>query len=867
MIAPFRAFLHCTSLYFPMSLLSSFKSLFGGKAAEPTVTPLSTQAQSEAKQLVKTQTQAVDTAKEQTTLDALLASPNNVALIAFAAKSNNAAQRWQAVQAVSAAGWPSIQAQVAPRDRRIAKWVKEQLAAQKAVLARDASWADLATGYASLLQSPSVDVRHFVELDKSFDTAQQLHGFDAQIQTQVAGWRNTLQARLQSQNDAQRAAQALRDSLKSVLDSAQRGHYSDELQAQLDTAITAHDALPHAHGLLPIQRLHIEIKALIPETISALSTAAQGTSRLEAAEALVLRAQQYARQSPATLEGAGIGELKKAWRSDYSPFVAQKTTFDAALAQASTALDAYKAALADRHEQNMAWLTSTQAQLAAALEAGQGQEAVRLASEINDKAGKQFDLARVPNEQAAALDRLLSQARETRGLLWEGAALEREAILAKAQALAAKPLVGKFQEQALKEVTDAWKAVNAKAGGAPSALFMQFKAACDEAYAPVKAHKTAMRQVNSVGNEQRQNLLNELTAIQASIDWATVDWSGVEALRNESRKQWRECLPSDYKQREALTAGFDGVMAVFETKLGEARETELARRTRLTQAALALEGKPFPEQHNGVRNLMERYNAERSSVYMPRELDQAAWAQFRAAIDGVYARRDVERKAELAENAQAITDLITAKQAVLAQLKADVELTELKPLQTAITKAQLAWDEPGRLPRGVGEHSGVNIDALVKDWLASLEAAQAKALGLQAMVQKTRIALAMDLAHALDAGTDITALWESASKDAALKKAFAPRVNSVLSGTPLMTGGSLATVLLDAEIASQTDSPAAHKDARLKLQVQRLSDKLTGNKQHSADAGFNAWLTALALPGASQGEAGERIAAISQRLS
>ncbi len=849
-----------------MSLLSSFKSLFSSKAVEPTVAPLSAQAVTAAKQAEKQAAKAQDTTKEQSTLDALLAKPNDDALIAFATKSNNATQRWQAAQAVSPAGWLAIQTQVAPRDRRIAKWVKEQLSAQKAVQALDAAWGDLATGYASLLQSPSVDVRHFVELDKSFDAAHAQHRFDADIQTQVAGWRSTLQSRLQSQNDAQRAAQGLRDSLKSVLDSAQRGNYSDELQAQLDAAITAHDALPHAHGLLPIQRLHIEIKALIPETISALNTAAQGTSRLEAANALVLRAQAYARQSPATIEGAGIGDLKKAWRSDYAPFTEQKTAFDAALAQASSALDGYKAALADRHEQNMAWLTSTQAQLAAALEAGQGQEAVRLAAELNDKAGKQFDMARVPSEQAAALDRLLSQARETRGLLWEGAALEREALLAKAQALAAKPLVGKFQEQALKEVTDAWKAVNTKAGGAPSAMFMQFKAACDEAYAPVKAHKTAMRQVNSVGTEQRQNLLNELTSIQSTIDWGTVDWSGVEALRNESRKQWRECLPSDYKQREALTAGFDAVMAVFDTKLGEAREAEIARRNRLTQAAIALEGKPFPEQHSGVRNLMERYNAERSSVYMPRELDQTAWKQFRAAIDTVYERRDQERKVELAENAQATTDLITAKQAVLAQLKLDAELTELKPLQTAIAKAQAAWDEPGRLPRGVGEHDGVNIDALVKDWLTTVEAAQNKAQVLQSAVQKQRLTHALDLAKGLDAGSDISTLWETASKDAALKKAFAPRVNSVLSGTPLMTGGSLATALLDAEIASQTDSPAAHKDARLKLQVQRLSDKLTGNKQHSADAGFNAWLTALAMQGATQGEAGERIAAMSQRL-
>ncbi len=866
-----------------MSLLSSLKSLFGGKTAEPTPQNASYQAAHNAaknaeKTAAKANATAADAAKEQANLDGLLAAPAGAAqddaLIAFAAKSNNAAQRWQAAQAVSSAGWMVLQTQVAPRDRRIAKWVKEQLAAQKAVLARDNAWADLATGYASLLQSPSVDVRHFVELDKSFDTAQLQHGFDDSVHIQVATWRKTLQERLQSQNAAQRAAQQLRDQLKSILEAAQRGTYTADLAAQLDAAVLAHGQLPHAHGLLPIQRLHNEINGLLPEAIAALQQAQQGENRLQAAKELVKTAQTYASQSPASIESSALGELKKSWRGkEFAAYAEEKTAFDAAIAKANDALEAYTAKLADRHEQNMAWLIDTQTALATALEAGQGQEAVRIASEINDKAGKTFDMARLPSEQAFALDRLLSQARETRGLLWEGAALEREALLAKVQALAAKPLVGKFQEQALKDITDAWKNVNTKAGGAPSAVFMQFKAACDEAYSPVKAHKDSMRQVNTVGNEQRQTLLNELTSIQSSVDWASVDWRGVEQLRQEARKQWRECLPSDYKQRETLTAGFDAVMGVFDEKLAAAREQEIKRRERLTQAALALDGKPFPEQHAGVRSLMERYNSERSSVYMPREQDQAAWQTFRAAIDSVYARREADRKAELAENAQAITDLITAKQAVLAQLKSDTQdtaLTELKPLQAAIAKAQLGWDEPGRLPRGVGEHGGVNIDALVKDWLAALEAAQNKAQALQSAAQQQRSALAMQLAQALDAGNDISALWEAASKDAALKKAFTPRVNALHSGTPLMVGaagGSLATALLDAEIATQTDSPAAHKDARLKLQVQRLSDKLTGSKQHSADAGFNAWLSALAIAGSTQGEALHRLQAVADHLN
>jgi hypothetical protein len=56
-----------------MSLLSTIKSLFGGKAAEPTAAPVSNPAQNAAKQAVKqaekAQSNAADSAKEQATLD------------------------------------------------------------------------------------------------------------------------------------------------------------------------------------------------------------------------------------------------------------------------------------------------------------------------------------------------------------------------------------------------------------------------------------------------------------------------------------------------------------------------------------------------------------------------------------------------------------------------------------------------------------------------------------------------------------------------------------------------------------------------------------------------------------------------------
>ena len=866
-----------------MSIFTTIKSLFGGTAAKPTTVtapnPAALAAKNVAQKAKATQAaqaqQDLAVKSEQAELDALLASPagdaRDAQLTAFAARSTAAALRWQAAQGVQGmVGWHALQTGAGQRDRRVGKWAKEQIAATRAVQQRDAAWGSVATGYASLLQSPSVDVRHFMELDKTFDAGLVQHQFDEAAQAQVATWRTTLQNRLQAQNDAQRSAQHLRDRLADILTVAQKGSFTDELNARLATAEADHAALAPANGLFATQRLHTEINALLPEARAAVNNAQQSATRLAAAQALAAEAQKYAFQSPEKLSSSDIAELKQRWHSSWGGYATEKSTFDAAIAQASKMLANYNAQLADRHEQSIAWLAETQAKLAAAIEAGHGIESVQLAQEINERAGKTLDLSRLPSEQGAVLDRLLSQARETRGLLWEGAAHERDELIAKVQQLAAKPLVAKFQEQAVKEATTAWKAVTEKTGGAPAAQFAAFKAACDAAWTPVKDHKANMKEVMAKGTEQRQALINELNILVNGADWNNIDWRGVETFRREARKQWRECLPSEFAKREAMNAEFDAVIKQVDDKLEGARTIEMTRRNNLTMAANALDGKPFADQHSTARMLMGRYNDERSSVYLPRDLDQAAWSSFRHAIDAVYSRREAERKAEVEQNAQAITDLIRDKQATVATLAAATALDDLKGLKAALALALLNWDAPGRLPRGVGEHSGVNIDDLVKQWQSTIDSVDTKINTLTKAVQGARAEQATALAKLLDASpadtAAVQAAWDSTSKDSTLKKAFATRVNAVLAGTPLLVSANLQTALLDAEIATQTDSPDAHKDARLKRQVQRLSDKMSGNQQASSEAGFNAWLSALVLPNATQGEAGERLAAVAAGL-
>ena len=909
-----------------MSILSTFKALFTRQNNThhktllkdttktnfvPTSIAMPIQVQT------KSTVPAFDAQAVQAELNSLINLPNNAhkdeLLIAFATKSASTQHRWQAVQAASPAAWQTILTQVAPRDRRIFKWVKTKITLQKLAQVKASIWTDLSSRYQALLLASSIEVRHFIDLDKAFDNAHAKYTFDINIQTTVAEWRLQLQNRLQTQNETQRTAQRLLADIKHIYSLAQSSEYDTHLNVQLDTAVTAYQSLPVANGILAIQRLYEEINTLLPVVKTTLTEAAIAANQLVEVNQLVKKAQDFSQQDPIKINAIGIAELKRAWQDKFNGYELQKRTFEAALNQANQQLSTHQLQLTEYRNGYLNELSNKQIALAAALEAGQGQASIALFDEINTyiTQSSTLNVPALSSEQSAELDRLLSQAREIRDLLWEGAALEREIIINKLQALADKPLVGKFQEAAFKEAMEAWKAINVKAGNAPSGVYNQFKMVSDAAYTPIKLYKEGMRQVNTVGNEQRETLLTELSTIQTEIDWNTVDWRGVEDLRKEARKQWRECLPASYKDRDALYQRFDAVMQVFEEKLSHARTAELTRRENLTQAAKALDGQTFAEQHSQARELMARYSSERINVFMPRELDQASWLSFRAAVDAVYTRREAERQAEISHNTQAITDLINAKQAVLTQLKTVYSNTPLfngtendsfddsfensplihkpsldaKSLQAALTKAQNDWYELGDLPPNAAQITDTNVDFLVKDWLATQADVVTSINSLKNHEKQARIVRALNLAKALDSINNIDAIdninnsnhhisdllniWTVASEDSLIKQAFITRITALQNNSLIVsnTTETLHQALLIAEIANQIESPPAYKANRLALQVQSLSDKLTGTKQQNADTGLIAWLTALALPNSTQGEAGERLALMMRQLN
>ncbi|MEN9912177.1 MAG: hypothetical protein RI956_621, partial [Pseudomonadota bacterium] len=315
-----------------MSIFSTFKALFTRQnnhhkilfKETPKTNSVPTSIAMPIQVQTKSTTHAFDAQAVQAELNSLINLPNDARkdelLVAFASKNSSTNHRWQAVQAASPAAWQAILTHVAPRDRRIFKWVKAEIASQKVAQAKESTWADLSSRYQALLLTPSIEVRHFVDLDKAFDNAHTQYIFDINIQTMVAEWRSQLQNRLQIQNDTQRTTQRLLADIKHIYALAQSGEYDTYLNSQLDAAVTVYKGLPAADGVLAIQRLYEEINTLLPVVSTTLIEAAITANQLNEVNQLVKKAQDFSQQDPTSINAIEIAELKRAWLDKFNRY-------------------------------------------------------------------------------------------------------------------------------------------------------------------------------------------------------------------------------------------------------------------------------------------------------------------------------------------------------------------------------------------------------------------------------------------------------------------------------------------------------------------------------------------------------------------
>ncbi len=261
----------------------------------------------------------------------------------------------------------------------------------------------------------------------------------------------------------------------------------------------------------------------------------------------------------------------------------------------------------------------------------------------------------------------------------------REELIVKAQALVAKPLGGRKQQEAVRSLRDAWKQTDQ--GGMPNhGMWRKFDEACNEAHKIVEAWLDKVKAEEGIHKAQRVTIIEEIQN-WAAANAARNDWKAVDRELHQLAEKWRGAGHIGEKTFAELQPQYKAAIKAAHGPLEVAQKASLERRRALIEEAKELGAAPMM-RIDAVKSLQGRWQAEAQSVPMDRKEEQKLWDAFRKPIDEAFERKDKARQEQTAAMSQHDKAVLDATKA----LDAAIASNDVK----AIRNAMDALDAAGR---------------------------------------------------------------------------------------------------------------------------------------------------------------------------
>ena len=270
---------------------------------------------------------------------------------------------------------------------------------------------------------------------------------------------------------------------------------------------------------------------------------------------------------------------------------------------------------------------------------GHGKATPKAAADL--RAALKVHVRNIPNTLEAAAHAALTTAGELEGWQRWRADQIREDLVEKAEALLAKPLGGRKQQEALRAMREQWK--TSDQGGTPNhALWKRFDDACNEAHKVVEAWLEKTKEQTEATKAQRRVLIDEVLA-WAEAHKANTDWKHHIRSLNGFVSKWREAGHLSEKAFAEIQPQWKAAMDAADAPLTAARNDSLARRRAMIEEAQALGAEP-QLRIDAVKALQQRWQAEAQQVPVERKQEQKLWDAFRKPIDDAFQRKSAERE-------------------------------------------------------------------------------------------------------------------------------------------------------------------------------------------------------------------------------
>lgn len=251
------------------------------------------------------------------------------------------------------------------------------------------------------------------------------------------------------------------------------------------------------------------------------------------------------------------------------------------------------------------------------------------------------NIRNIDSKLEAAAHAALTNAGELEGWQRWRADQIREELVVKAEALLAKPLGGRKQQDALRVMRDQWK--TSDQGGTPNqALWKRFDDACNEAYKVVEVWLETVKEQSEAVKAERKVLIDEVLT-WAEAHKTSADWKLQIRSLNGFVDKWREAGHLSEKAFAEIQPQWKAAMDLADAPLTAARADSVARRKAMIEEAVVLGAEPML-RIDAVKSLQQRWQHEAQGVPIERKQEQKMWDAFRKPIDDAFQRKTVERE-------------------------------------------------------------------------------------------------------------------------------------------------------------------------------------------------------------------------------
>lgn len=340
------------------------------------------------------------------------------------------------------------------------------------------------------------------------------------------------------------------------------------------------------------------------------------------------------------------------------------------------------AVLKDMREKSAAIVQEALAKLEHEVTEGHGKSTPKVAADLRQALKE--NIRNIDSKLEAAAHAALTAAGELEGWQRWRADQIREELVVKAEALVAKPMGGRKQQDALRIMREQWK--TSDQGGTPNhALWKRFDDACNEAHKVVEAWLEKVKEQTETVKVERRALIDEVLA-WAEANKGNTDWKHHIRSLNGFVDKWREAGHLGEKAFAEIQPVWKAAMDAADAGLTAARNESLARRKAMIEEAQAL-GAEAQLRIDAVKSLQQRWQHEAQSVPIERKQEQKLWDAFRKPIDDAFQRKTVEREkvaAALGEHDRYVLEAAKAVEAAAATGDAQKIHAAAKALEAAV---------------------------------------------------------------------------------------------------------------------------------------------------------------------------------------